>query len=104
MVATTASLRELGLTSEDAADAELYMLTRPCHINIRDLVMLRSIKRSRTAVTPMSISLVTSLPEPNVRQGCLAYCSIVASVDTLRAFIVIGTMLPKLSVVARTRP
>jgi NADP-dependent 3-hydroxy acid dehydrogenase YdfG len=29
-----------GLTSEDVADAVLYMLTRPRHINIRDLVML----------------------------------------------------------------
>jgi ribitol 2-dehydrogenase len=29
-----------GLTSEDVADAVLYMLTRPGHINIRDLVML----------------------------------------------------------------
>ncbi len=29
-----------GLTSEDVADAVLYMLTRPRHINIRDLVLL----------------------------------------------------------------
>jgi ribitol 2-dehydrogenase len=29
-----------GLTSEDVADAILYMLTRPRHLNIRDLVML----------------------------------------------------------------
>jgi ribitol 2-dehydrogenase len=29
-----------GLTSEDVADAILYMLTLPRHINIRDLVML----------------------------------------------------------------
>jgi ribitol 2-dehydrogenase len=29
-----------GLTSEDVADAVLYMLTRPRHLNIRDLVML----------------------------------------------------------------
>jgi ribitol 2-dehydrogenase len=29
-----------GLTSEDVADAVLYMLTLPRHINIRDLVML----------------------------------------------------------------
>jgi ribitol 2-dehydrogenase len=29
-----------GLTSEDVADAVLYMLTLPHHINIRDLVML----------------------------------------------------------------
>jgi len=29
-----------GLTSEDVADAVLYMLTMPRHINIRDLVML----------------------------------------------------------------
>ena len=29
-----------GLTSEDVADAVLYMVTRPRHINIRDLVML----------------------------------------------------------------
>ena len=29
-----------GLTSEDVADAVLYMLTRPPHLNIRDLVML----------------------------------------------------------------
>jgi ribitol 2-dehydrogenase len=29
-----------GLTSEDVADAVLYMLTLPPHINIRDLVML----------------------------------------------------------------
>ena len=29
-----------GLTSEDVADAIVYMLTRPRHINIRDLVML----------------------------------------------------------------
>jgi ribitol 2-dehydrogenase len=29
-----------GLASEDVADAMLYMLTRPRHINIRDLVML----------------------------------------------------------------
>jgi ribitol 2-dehydrogenase len=29
-----------GLTSEDVANAVLYMLTLPRHINIRDLVML----------------------------------------------------------------
>jgi ribitol 2-dehydrogenase len=29
-----------GLTSEDVADAIVYMLTRPRHLNIRDLVML----------------------------------------------------------------
>jgi ribitol 2-dehydrogenase len=29
-----------GLTSEDVADAVLYMLNRPRHINIRDLVLL----------------------------------------------------------------
>jgi ribitol 2-dehydrogenase len=29
-----------GLTSEDVADAVLYMVTRPRHINIRDLVLL----------------------------------------------------------------
>jgi len=29
-----------GLTSEDVADAVLYMLTRPRHMNIRDLVLL----------------------------------------------------------------
>jgi ribitol 2-dehydrogenase len=29
-----------GLTSEDVADAIVYMLTRPRHINIRDLVLL----------------------------------------------------------------
>ncbi|HEY6684734.1 MAG TPA: SDR family NAD(P)-dependent oxidoreductase [Propionibacteriaceae bacterium] len=29
-----------GLASEDVADAVLYMVTRPRHINIRDLVML----------------------------------------------------------------
>jgi ribitol 2-dehydrogenase len=29
-----------GLTSEDVADAVLYMLTRPHHLNIRDLVLL----------------------------------------------------------------
>jgi len=29
-----------GLTSEDVADAALYMVTRPRHINIRDLVLL----------------------------------------------------------------
>ena len=29
-----------GLTSEDVADAIVFMLTRPRHINIRDLVML----------------------------------------------------------------
>jgi hypothetical protein len=30
-----------GLRSEDVADAVLYMLTRPSHVNIRDLVVLR---------------------------------------------------------------
>jgi ribitol 2-dehydrogenase len=29
-----------GLRSEDVADAVLYMLTRPRHVNIRDLVLL----------------------------------------------------------------
>jgi ribitol 2-dehydrogenase len=29
-----------GLTSEDVADAIVYMLTLPRHVNIRDLVML----------------------------------------------------------------
>ena len=29
-----------GITSEDVADAVLYMLTRPRHVNIRDLVIL----------------------------------------------------------------
>lgn len=29
-----------GITSEDVADAALYMLTRPRHVNIRDLVIL----------------------------------------------------------------
>ena len=29
-----------GLRSEDVADAVLYMLTRPSHVNIRDLVVL----------------------------------------------------------------
>lgn len=30
----------IGITSEDVADAVLYMLTRPRHVNIRDLVIL----------------------------------------------------------------
>ena len=29
-----------GLRSEDVADAVVYMLTRPRHVNIRDLVLL----------------------------------------------------------------
>jgi ribitol 2-dehydrogenase len=29
-----------GVQSEDVADAVLYMLTRPRHVNIRDLVIL----------------------------------------------------------------
>jgi ribitol 2-dehydrogenase len=30
----------MGITSEDVADAVPYMLTRPRHVNIRDLVIL----------------------------------------------------------------
>jgi ribitol 2-dehydrogenase len=29
-----------GVRSEDVADAVLYLLTRPSHVNIRDLVIL----------------------------------------------------------------
>jgi ribitol 2-dehydrogenase len=29
-----------GLRSEDVADAVVYMLTRPRHVNIRDLVLM----------------------------------------------------------------
>ena len=39
--ATESSIEQAqGITSEDVADAVLYMLTRPRHVNIRDLVIL----------------------------------------------------------------
>jgi ribitol 2-dehydrogenase len=31
-----------GITSEDVADAVMYMLTRPRHVTIRDLIILPS--------------------------------------------------------------